>query len=100
MIFYEKLEGLCRMTNRSFNRVERELGYPRNALHNYKYNAIPSAIRLMEIAEYFKVSPEYLLGQSEKHEYKSIKQSFIEMSTEQKFEMLDLCIKWVADSKK
>ncbi|MCE2142273.1 helix-turn-helix domain-containing protein, partial [Streptococcus thermophilus] len=51
-----------RLSKKSFNQVERDLGYPRNALHNYKNGVEPSGIRLIELAHYFGVTPEYLLG--------------------------------------
>ncbi|WP_252899259.1 helix-turn-helix domain-containing protein [Lactococcus fujiensis] len=46
---------------KSFNQVERELGYPRNALANYRLGKQPSARRLSELADFFDVSDEYLL---------------------------------------
>ncbi len=61
-LFYPRLEELIRLSKKSFNQVERDLGYPRNALHNYKNGVEPSGIRLIELAHYFGVTPEYLLG--------------------------------------
>ena len=34
--FYERLKELAEASNKSFNQVEKELGYSRNALSNYK----------------------------------------------------------------
>ena len=61
-LFYPRLEELIRLSKKSFNQVERDLGYPRNALHNYKNGMEPSGIRLIELAHYFGVTQEYLLG--------------------------------------
>lgn len=43
------------------NQIERELGYPRNTISSYKRQN-PSTKRLDELAEYFNVSVDYLLG--------------------------------------
>ena len=43
-LFYPRLEELIRLSKKSFNQVERDLGYPRNALHNYKNGVEPSRI--------------------------------------------------------
>lgn len=57
-----KVRRINKNIKKSFNQVERDLGYPRNALHNYKNGVEPSGIRLIELAHYFGVTPEYLLG--------------------------------------
>ncbi|WP_307984561.1 helix-turn-helix transcriptional regulator [uncultured Lactococcus sp.] len=62
MSFYERLQSLAKEKNKSFNQIERELNYPRNALNQYKKGSIPSAKRTAEIAKYFNVSTDYLLG--------------------------------------
>lgn len=95
MVFYKKLEELIKMSGKSINKIERELGYPRNALHNYKNDAAPSGIRLVEIAQYFQVSPEYLVGKTEAKDCWSIKKIFCELNPEQKLAMSELCFKWL-----
>ncbi|MCW2281527.1 helix-turn-helix domain-containing protein [Lactococcus lactis] len=60
--FYYRLKMLCDNAGKSINEVEKELNYPRNALHNYKEGRTPSGLRLVELSEFFSVSPEYLLG--------------------------------------
>lgn len=62
MSFYERLNKLVKESGKSMNQVERELNYPRNALNAYKNKKNPSAKRTSEIAEYFGVSTDYLLG--------------------------------------
>lgn len=64
-MFYQRLKLLIEKQNKSFNQVERELGYPKNALNDYKKGKIPSAKRANEIAEYFDVTTDYLLGNSD-----------------------------------
>ena len=61
-LFQERLFSLAQRSGKSLNSVERELNYPRNALSNYKNGVTPSAIRLLEVAQYFDVTPEYMLG--------------------------------------
>ena len=63
--FYYRLKMLCDNAGKSINEVEKELNYPRNALHNYKEGRGPSGMRLIEVSEYFSVSPEYLLGMTD-----------------------------------
>ncbi|MDR0300212.1 MAG: helix-turn-helix transcriptional regulator [Streptococcaceae bacterium] len=65
MSFYERLKLLADEQSSSFNQIERDLGYPRNALSNYKQGKEPSARRLSELSRYFSVSKDYLLGESE-----------------------------------
>jgi len=62
IMFYERLQLLAKEANKSFNQIERELNYPRNALNAYKIGKSPSAKRTAEIAEYFGVTSDYLLG--------------------------------------
>ncbi|MFD2254899.1 helix-turn-helix domain-containing protein [Lactococcus formosensis subsp. bovis] len=64
-MFYERLQSLAKETNKSFNQIERELGYPRNALNAYKSGKSPSAKRTAELAKYFGVSTNYLIGNDE-----------------------------------
>ncbi|WP_374049068.1 helix-turn-helix domain-containing protein [Lactococcus cremoris] len=62
MDFYGRIKNLAEASDKSFNQIEKELGYSRNALSNYKGKTMPSAIRLLELAEYFDVTPRYLMG--------------------------------------
>ena len=64
-MFYEILKSLAEERSKSLNQIERELDYPRNALNQYKKGNIPSAKRTAEIAQYFGVSTDYLLGNKE-----------------------------------
>lgn len=93
--FYNRLNRLIKNSNKAFNEVERELGYPRNSLSNYKYGALPSANRLIELAHYFGVTPEYLAGKSAERERNSVETFFASLSDEQKEIMCNLCYKWL-----
>lgn len=94
-VFYVRLNKLIKNSSKAFNEVERELGYPRNSLSNYKYGALPSANRLIELAHYFGVTPEYLAGESEEKEKNSIETFFASLSDEQRERMCNLCYKWL-----
>lgn len=71
MSFYERLKSLAEEKNKSFNQIERELNYPKNALNDYKKGKNPSAKRTAEIAKYFNVSIDYLLGNTTARDYDS-----------------------------
>ena len=66
VLFFDRFMLQVKRNNKSINAIEKELGYPRNSLNNYKNGGEPSGSRLVEIAEYFKVSPEYLIGKEKK----------------------------------
>lgn len=68
-MFYKRLKELAELSKKSFNEIERELGYSRNALNGYKLKRVPSAVRLLELANYFEVSPEYLMGLNDNKNY-------------------------------
>ena len=61
-MFYERIQSLVKQSNKSFNQIERELDYPKNALNDYKKGKSPSVTRIVEISKYFNVTTDYLLG--------------------------------------
>ena len=63
-MFYETLKSLALKNKKSFNQIEKDLGYGKNTLYNYKKQN-PTQERLLEIAEYFGVTVDYLLGREE-----------------------------------
>lgn len=94
-IFYHQLREQIKRTGKSFNQVERELGYPRNSLNNYKTNATePSGNRLVELADYFNISPEYLISNKKNIKADSLKESFLSLDFEQKRELYSICQSW------
>lgn len=64
MITFERIRELARKQGKSLNKVEEELGYGKNVLYRLK-DSKPSAERLEELANYFDVSVDYLLGREE-----------------------------------
>lgn len=61
---FEKVKELCDKHGISLNTLEENLGYGRNSLYSLK-NKKPNAERIAEIADYFNVSTDYLLGRTD-----------------------------------
>ena len=61
---FEKIKELCQNRGISINSLEETLGYSRNTIYTMK-NKKPNAERLQEIADYFNVSTDYLLGRTD-----------------------------------
>ena len=93
-MFQKILLEEAKRNGKSINQIERELGYPRNALHNYKNGHLPSGIRLLELAHYFGVSPHYFLGVSDEPHELYPNSYFKKMNSKQKLEMWCLCQEW------
>ncbi len=64
MNFYEKLQNLAKEQKKSLNQIERELNFSKNTLYNSK-KFTPQGEKLAKLAEYFNVSVDFLLGNSE-----------------------------------
>lgn len=61
---FEKIKELCQNRGISINSLEETLGYSRNTIYSMK-NKKTNAERLQEIADYFNVSTDYLLGRTD-----------------------------------
>ncbi|HGQ9783468.1 TPA: helix-turn-helix domain-containing protein [Streptococcus pneumoniae] len=61
---FEKIKELAKKRGKSLGQVEEDLGYGRNTLYKVK-NSTPNAERIAEIANYFNVSTDYLLGRTD-----------------------------------
>ena len=61
---FEKVRELARKKGLSLNQVEEKLGYSKNTLYSLKRQKISSE-RLQQIADYFNVSTDYLLGRTD-----------------------------------
>lgn len=99
-IFYKRLKLLSNSINKSINQVEKDLCYPRNSLNNYKTKINPSGIRLLEISEYFHVSPKYLLGKSDIKEDNSVEEIFQDLDESQKQELFEVVLEWTIKKRK
>ncbi len=61
---FERIKGLCKKHGISINALEEKLGYSRNTIYSLKKQK-PNAERIAEIADYFNVSTDYLLGRTD-----------------------------------
>lgn len=91
-MFYNRLNTLTKLSGKSMNCIEKELKYPRNSLNNYKNCRMPSAIRVFELAQYFGVSPEYMIGLTETRHNNIL---FSELSFEEKIQMYKSSSEWI-----
>lgn len=62
---FERIKELCRKRGISVNDLENSLGYSKNTLYRLKTQN-PGADKLKDIADYFDVSVDYLLGRNDK----------------------------------
>ena len=71
---YARIENMCKSAETNITTMCRESGVPRSALSDYKAGRIKSlsADKLSKIANYFGVSIDYLLGNTEQKEKASI----------------------------
>ena len=60
---FDRIKDLATNQGLSLNQLEEKLGYSTNTLYGIK-KANPKSDRLQEIADYFNVSTDYLLGRT------------------------------------
>lgn len=77
MTLFERIKLLADKQGKSINDVESDLTYSRNTLYRLK-KTNPSAEKLREIADYFHVSTDYLLGRTDIKEVPTKKESSID----------------------
>lgn len=61
---FDRIKELAKRRGLSINLLETKLGYSKNTIYNLK-NSKPSTERISEIADYFGVSTDYLLGRTD-----------------------------------
>lgn len=61
---FEIVKNLADKKGISINQLEENLGYSRNTIYNMK-KSTPNAERIQQIADYFNVSTDYLLGRTD-----------------------------------
>lgn len=72
---FEKIKELAKKQGITLVQLEEKLGYSRNTLYKLK-NQKPNAERIAEIADYFNVSTDYLLGRTENPRIADDKEKF------------------------
>ena len=78
MTFYERLESLRKEAKISQGKLEKELGFSNGLISKWK-NSIPSHDRLKKLADYFGVTPDYLMT-GEKTNNKELARIDVELS--------------------
>lgn len=66
MTVFERIKFLAKKHSKTMKQVTIDLGYSENYFYSLKSGKQPSAEKLTEIADYFNVSVDYLLGREEK----------------------------------
>lgn len=62
-MFYDIFISLCTEKGKKPSDVSRELGIGKSTISMWKkQNSVPTAVTLMQLAEYFNVTPAYLAG--------------------------------------
>ena len=72
---FDRIKELAQKQGLSINLLEEKLGYSRNTIYNLKTSK-PSTERISEIADYFNVSTDYLLGRTDNPAIASDKEQF------------------------
>ncbi|MCR1896449.1 helix-turn-helix domain-containing protein [Ligilactobacillus murinus] len=62
---FDRIKNLADSRGKSIVDVEADLGLSKNYLYKWKKSA-PNSTKLIEVADYFNVSTDYLLGREEK----------------------------------
>ena len=66
MTVFERIKFLAKKHSKTMKQVTIDLGYSENYFYSLKSGKQPSAEKLQEIADYFNVSVDYLLGREKK----------------------------------
>lgn len=62
---YERIKSLCKENDITFIQLEKDLGIKITTMKNWKTGHAPAADKILQIATYFNVSTDYLLGVTE-----------------------------------
>lgn len=65
MTVFERIKSLAKKHSKTMKQVTLDLNYSENYFYTLKNGKQPSAEKLNEIADYFGVSVDYLLGREE-----------------------------------
>ncbi|MET1951767.1 helix-turn-helix domain-containing protein [Enterococcus faecium] len=72
MTVFERIKFLAKKHSKTMKQVTIDLGYSENYFYSLKSGKQPSAEKLTEIANYFDVSVDYLLGREEREAPKHV----------------------------
>ena len=77
-MFYDTFLQLCNEKGVAPSRVALDLGYSKTTASKWKAGSMPSADKLQNIADYFNVSADYLLGNEKTSTAKSAEDETLE----------------------
>lgn len=64
--FYDRLEALCKERNISYGQLALIMDFPRTYIYEWrKKSTLPSVDYILEMSDYFNVTPNYLLGRTD-----------------------------------
>ena len=64
--FHDRLQQLASENNKKYSEIARKMVFPESYFHDWiRTKTLPSLDYLIMIADYFKVSPDYLLGRTD-----------------------------------
>ena len=61
-ILYRRVKNLCAESSIYINDLEKSLGFSRGTIGKWKDGAVPLVSKVVDIAKFFDVSVDYLLG--------------------------------------
>lgn len=102
MTFYERLENLRKQRNYSQRDLEKELGFSNGSISKWK-KCDPSYDRLKKLADFFDVTPEFLLNGIEptlpefEHEHIDLISLYSKLDDKKKKAVINLLLSMVDD---
>lgn len=73
MTFYDRIIDLCVKNNINKTTLEKTLGFSQNSVNKWK-TSIPSVKKVQQLADFFNVSPAYLMGFEPNNTYEKKKE--------------------------
>lgn len=70
MMVFERVKFLAKKHSKTMKQITNDLGYSENYFYSLNSGKHPTAERINEIADYFNVSTDYLLGRTDNPEVK------------------------------
>ena len=64
-VFYKRVSALCKENSITPKRVCKDLYWETSCADDWRKGVVPRGAKLLRIATYFGVSPDYLLGKSD-----------------------------------
>lgn len=99
-IVYDRIKELCNRRSITISKLESDLGFGNSSIKKWERTSSPSVDKVIKVANYFDVSCDYLLGQSdiegsavdmiEDAEVINLKRAIQKMTPEEKNKMMQM----------